>query len=127
MKYTVDTHSLVWYFSQDQRLSEKVKNILQEAEAGKDEIIIPAIVLLETIDIQEKKKVEFGLEELFDFIASKNNFTVVDLNFLQIREITKIGKGLDLHDRVVVAVAQFWEAVILTRDSQIKEIAETIW
>jgi len=83
--------------------------------------------LLETIDIQEKKKVEFGLEELFSFIASKDNFTVVDLNFLQIRKITKIGKGLDLHDRVIVAVAQFWDGVILTRDSQIKKIAETIW
>jgi len=46
MKYVVDTHSLVWYFSQDKRLSKKVKDLLRDAEAGKDEIVIPAIVLI---------------------------------------------------------------------------------
>lgn len=51
MKYVVDTHSLVWYFAQDRRLSNKVRDILQDAERGRNEIIIPAIVLLETIDI----------------------------------------------------------------------------
>jgi len=56
MKYIVDTHSLIWYFAKDKRLTNKIKNLLQEAEQGKNEIIIPAIVLLETIDIQEKKK-----------------------------------------------------------------------
>jgi len=39
MKYIVDTHSLVWYFTQDKRLSNKVRNIIREAEEGKNEII----------------------------------------------------------------------------------------
>jgi PIN domain nuclease of toxin-antitoxin system len=65
MRYILDTHSLVWYFAKDERLSPKVKKILQEAEKGKHEIIIPAIVLLETIDIQEKKKVRFKKDWIY--------------------------------------------------------------
>lgn len=94
MRHIVDTHSLVWYFSGDKRLSNRAKNILQEAEQGRNEIILPAIVLLETIDIQEKKKVRFEIEKLFDFIEKRDNFVVVGLNFAQIKELAKIGKGL---------------------------------
>jgi len=56
MKWIVDTHSLVWYFTKDRRLSGRVKEIIREAERGREEIIIPVIVLLEAIAISEKKK-----------------------------------------------------------------------
>lgn len=81
MNYIVDTHSLAWYFTKDKRLSNRVKNILREAEKGVNEIIIPTIVLLEIIDIQEKKRVRFKLDKLFDFLEKRENFKIVDLNF----------------------------------------------
>jgi PIN domain nuclease of toxin-antitoxin system len=127
MRYILDTHTLVWYFAKDERLSPKVKKVLQEAEKGKHEIIIPAIVLLETIDIQEKKKVKFKMEKVFDFIEAKENFKIADLNFLLIRQIPGRAKGLDLHDRVIVTVSKIYEGIILTKDSEIRKFATTIW
>lgn len=127
MKYIVDTHSLIWYFAKDKRLTNKIKNLLQEAEQGKNEIIIPAIVLLEAIDIQEKKRVRFKTERLLEFIEEKENFTIVDLNFSLIKEIIKIGKGLDLHDRIIVTISKIYKGIILTKDSKIKKFAKIIW
>jgi len=49
------------------------------------------------------------------------------LDFSLIKEIVKIGKGLDLHDRIIVAISKIYEGVILTKDLEIKKIAETIW
>jgi len=127
MKYVVDTHSLVWYFTKDERLSNKVKEILQEAEQGRNEIIIPAIVLLEALDIQEKKKIKFEMEELFSFIEAKGNFKIADLDISLIKQIAGRAKGLDLHDRVIITVSKIYKGIILTKDSEIKKFAKTIW
>lgn len=127
MRYIVDTHALVWFFTSDKRLSSRAKQILREAEQGKQELIIPVIVLLEAIDIQEKKKIKFNIEEFFDFIETKENFFVSELGFGEAKEIVKIGKGLDLHDRMIVVAAEMLQAVVLTRDAEIKKFTKTIW
>jgi len=127
MRYIIDTHALIWYFTGDKRLSQKVKAIIQAAERGDGEVVVPVIVLLEAIDIQEKKKIIFDITDLFDFIDSKDNFQVAGLNFEHIRAIVGIGKGLDLHDRVVVMIGQMFGGIILTKDSQIKKFAKAIW
>lgn len=127
MRYIVDTHSLVWYFTKDERLSKKVKNILRMAEEGKNEIIIPAIVLLETIDIQEKKRIKFKMKDFFDFIEAKENFKIADLNLSLIKQIPGKAKELDLHDRVIFVIGEIYKGIMLTKDQKIKKIAKTIW
>ncbi len=120
MKYIIDTHSLVWYFTKDKRLSKKAKDILQKAEQDKNQIIVPVIVLLEAIDIQQKKKIQFEIEKLFDFIEKKDNFKIVDLNLFLVKEIIEISKDLDLHDKIIIATANFWDAKIISKDNLIK-------
>mgnify|MGYP001558793107 FL=1 len=127
MRYIVDTHSLVWYFTKDERLSNRAKRILQEAEDGRNELIVPAIVLLEAIDISEKKKVVFKIEKLFSFIEERDNFQIVDVNFLLIKELARIGRGLDLHDRVILTTSKLFNGIILTRDSKLKKFTKVIW
>ena len=127
MRYIVDTHSLVWYFTKDGRLSNKVKNILREAEQDKNEIIIPTIVLLEAIAIQEKKKIKFKVEKLFNFIESKENFEIVGLDFSLIKQIPGRAKELDLHDRVIITISKVYKGIILTKDLGIKKFTKIIW
>lgn len=127
MTYVVDTHSLVWYFSKDERLSNRVKDILQETEDGRNELIIPAIVLLEAVDISEKKKISFDIDKLFSFIEAKDNFQIADVNFPLIKELVRIGRGLDLHDRIILVVGKLFNGAILTRDSKLKKFTKAIW
>ncbi len=55
MTYLIDSHTLFWFFSDDKRLSKNAKEILDEAEEGKVNIIIPSIIVLELMSILEKK------------------------------------------------------------------------
>ncbi len=127
MKYVVDTHSLVWYFTKDKRLSNRVKSILQESEDGRNELIIPTIVLLEAVDICEKKKISFDIDKLFSFIEAKDNFQISDVDFPLVKELVRIGRGLDLHDRIILATGKLFNGIILTRDSKLKKFAKVIW
>jgi len=127
MRYLVDTHTLVWFFTKDPKLGTRAKKILLEAEKGKYQIFIPTIVLLEAIDIAQKKKISFKIEDLFGFIETRDNFQIIDLDFALIKEIVKIGKKLELHDRVILTTAKFFQATILTRDSVLKSLVSTIW
>jgi hypothetical protein len=67
------------------------------------------------------------MEKVFDFIESKENFKIADLNFLLIKQILGRAKGLDLHDRVILAVSKIYEGIILTKDLEIKKFTQTIW
>ncbi|MBU2578724.1 hypothetical protein KKA09_01235 [Patescibacteria group bacterium] len=82
--------------------------------------------MLEAVDIQEKKKIRFKIENLFDFFENKKNFKIIDLNFAIIKELTKRGRGLDLHDRVILTVNEMYQGIILTKDSEIKKLIDKI-
>ena len=45
--YVADTHSLIWFVSEDDRLSKRAGRILEQAEESKIEVLIPTIVLAE--------------------------------------------------------------------------------
>ena len=57
MYYVTDTHAFLWYLTDSPKLSKKVRNIFDLCDRGKVTIIISAVVLLECIDILDKKKV----------------------------------------------------------------------
>ena len=48
MNYVTDTHSLVWYFTDDQRLSKKALKSF-ESTVKEGQIIVPTVVLAEIL------------------------------------------------------------------------------
>ena len=45
MIFVADTHSFLWYLSEDSRLGKKAKSIFELAEKGEATIAVPTIVL----------------------------------------------------------------------------------
>ncbi len=66
MRYVVDTHAFLWYLVDSPKLSKKARAIFERADQGNATLIVPAIVLLESIDVLDKKKVVF--ESVIDFL-----------------------------------------------------------
>ena len=62
MDYVADTHSLVWYFTDDSHLGEKALKAF-ELTAQEGIIIIPSIVLAEIIFIPKKGRITLTFEE----------------------------------------------------------------
>lgn len=56
MIFIADTHSFLWYLSEDSRLGKNAKSKFEHAEKGEAIIAIPTIVLAESLHILEKKK-----------------------------------------------------------------------
>ncbi len=59
--YVADTHALLWYLTDDNRLSKAANGVFEETESGEHLIIIPTIVLVESLDVIEKKRVAHDL------------------------------------------------------------------
>jgi len=60
--YVTDTHSLVWYFTENQRLSKKALKVFEKTlEEGS--IIIPILVLAEIMYISRKGRIKLSFAE----------------------------------------------------------------
>jgi PIN domain nuclease of toxin-antitoxin system len=110
------------------KLSQKARAIFNACERGEAVIIIPAIVLLECIDVFDKKKVNLNFEEIVLKILQANNFIFSEINWSLILEVNKV-KGLkDLHDRIIVATAKIFDAFLISKDRMIKNFYKrTVW
>ena len=128
MYYVTDTHAFLWYLTNSSKLSSKARKVFNLCDKGEATIIVPAIVLLECIDIFDKNKIDFKFEELVFKIAQASNFILSEINWSLILEVNKI-KGLkDLHDRVIVATAKAFGAFLISKDKIIKNFyPKTFW
>lgn len=128
MNYTTDTHSLIWYFTEDPRLSKVALEAFEETvEEGS--LIIPAVVLAEIMFIARKGKITLTFKQTLAKIESYENFVVapLDVDILEIADT--IRADLEVHDKLIVATAFFFDTPIITKDEQIREtgIVKTIW
>lgn len=128
MYYVTDTHAFLWYLSDSPKLSQKARAIYNTCDRGEITIIISAIVLLEVIDILDKKKIELNFDEIIFKILQANNFIFSEIDWSLVLKVNKI-KGLkDLHDRIIIATAQLFNAPLISKDETIKNFYEkTVW
>jgi PIN domain nuclease of toxin-antitoxin system len=164
MDYVTDTHSILWYFTEDPRLSKRAFDVF-EGTVREGFIIIPAVVLAEIMFIAKKGRITLTFEETLKKIERYENFDTfdgakprflnrgkkrhsvstlsiprasdrgvewVDLAPLDVdilKVANKIEADLEMHDRLIVATALYFNATLITRDRQIgnASICPTIW
>lgn len=127
--YLTDTHALLWYLTDDTRLSRSANTIFEETELGKHLIIIPTIVLVECVDVIEKKRVAYDLDFVLKEIEDNVNYLIWDLDLEVVNQMIKIKNVPELQDRIIVAIAKLCDAGLITKDGEIsdsKEV-ETKW
>lgn len=128
MNYVTDTHSLVWYFTEDPRLSKKALDIFERTKR-EGLIIIPAVVLAELMFIARKGKITIAFSETVKKIEECKNFTVAALDIEILKVADKIKADIEMHDKLIIATALYFEAALITKDEEIKKlgIVSTVW
>lgn len=128
MNYVTDAHSLVWYFAEDSHLSHKALEIF-EGTVKEGIIIVPAVVLAEIMFIAKKGKISLAFEETLKRIEELDNFDIAPLDADILRVADKIKPEMEMHDKLIVATTLYYEAVLITKDEQIKKsgIVTTVW
>ena len=128
MDCVTDTHSLIWYFTEDARLSE---NALIAFEKSLDigSIIVSTIVLAEVMYICQKGRIPLTFSETLGRLEECDNFQIVPLNVDILRTADNIGVGLEMHDKLIVATAIYFSMPLITKDERIREskIVKVVW
>ena len=128
MDYVADTHSLVWYFTNDSRLSD---NALQAFQSSVNEgtIFIPAVVLAEIMYIADKGRIILSFEETLRKIDETDNFAITPLDTEILKIAFQNGTELEMHDRLILATALFHNSPLITKDEVLRSLntVPTVW
>lgn len=114
--YVLDTHILIWYFIGSKRLKDEIKKQIDEVRNSDGKLLIPTIVLSEALDIAEKSKVEFDFVKMYKLIQTGIEFEIIGFGKEIFEETLHIKNVLDIHDRIIIATARFFNAGIMTKD-----------
>ena len=128
MDCVTDTHSLVWYFTEDALLSENALNAFEESlDTGS--IIVPTVVLAEVMYICQKGRISLAFRETVSRLEECDNFQIVPLNVDILRTADNIGVGMEMHDQLIIATTVYFGVPLITRDRQIREskMVEIVW
>lgn len=128
MDYVTDTHSLVWYFINDPRLSKIALDAFEQT-VEKDVIIVPTIVLAEIMYISKRGNIQITFEETLKKIVEYDNYDIAPLDMDILKVADKIEADIEMHDRLIVATAINFKTALITKDELIKKtgIVSTIW
>jgi PIN domain nuclease of toxin-antitoxin system len=128
MNYVADTHSLVWYFLSDPRLGLTAGQIFDSTD-NNTIIIIPAVVLAEMMYITKKGRVVLAFKDTLEKIEERPNFDIapLDTNIIKIADAIEI--NLEMHDKLILSTALFYEAALITKDSEIEKsgLVKIVW
>lgn len=127
MKYLLDTHTLLWYFQNDQRLNIEITYLLENLE---NNLYISIVSLWEiTIKINIKKlRLECSFQELVNFI-NQVNIKILSITLLDIEYYLNLPLyHRDPFDRILVAQAMNNNLILISRDQAFDNYSiQRIW
>lgn len=124
----IDTHALVWHATRPKRLGRMAIRWLREADAGRAEIVIPAIALIELTLLREAGRDVLGIQQVEALLAS-GPFELQPLDLAQTLEFAQLDTVADPFDRMIIAAARAAELPLITADGAItaSALVTTIW
>jgi PIN domain nuclease of toxin-antitoxin system len=127
--YVTDTHSLIWYLGDPDRLGAMARQAFAEAAAGRARIIVSVIVLAEIVFIVERRRVRADTREIIRRVRSSPPFEIVPLRLGTVLRLQTLAEIPEMHDRILVAETLARNGKLITRDRAIAKagIVPTIW
>jgi PIN domain nuclease of toxin-antitoxin system len=105
-----DTHTIIWYLQDAQRLSEQATIALENALQAGDPIYIAAISLIEVIYLVERGRISTdAFDQLMDqFTGTNSAFVVVPLDLAIAQTLRQVPRDIvpKIPDRIIAATAQ---------------------
>ena len=79
--------------------------------------------------IAKKGKIVLNFEEILKTIEEYDNIEVAPLDIDILKVANKIEKELEMHDRLIVATALYYNAPLITKDRLItqSQLCPTLW
>ena len=132
MIYVTDTHPLIFHATdRKQRLGKRARRLFHGVEKGQHSIIIPIIVLEETVRLIEKRviKLTVPFRRWAEELGRAPNFLIQPYTLEILLEAVALHAIRDPADRIVVATARHLGYPLITADEVIQDgkWVETVW
>ena len=129
MNYVVDTHALLWWFTDSPQLGPQATQIFQKCEQGKSVLFVPSIVIAEALSIFDKKRVVFDFRKLFAKITKSENYFIISLDLSILQKMIDLKDIPELHDKIIVSTAKYLNLPLITKDSVLRNLphVKTVW
>ncbi len=124
--WLLDTHVLIWYFTGNKRLSEEMRNLIDQVRLEGGRLLVPTIVLAEALNVAAKGRVVFDFNQLHQLIRDEPEFEIVDFGAAVFDETLRVQGISEIHDRIIVATARFYGAGLLTADGVINSSSTVV-
>ncbi|KQR76462.1 twitching motility protein PilT [Burkholderia sp. Leaf177] len=128
----LDTHTLIWWVSNDPSLSKKAKLAIERERAG-GEIVVSTITAWEIAMLVERETLAFSMD-VEHWLAQVQQIPGVRFEPIDVEISTRSVKlpgefHKDPADRLIVATARKFGAPLVTKDLKIRAYAhvKTIW
>jgi len=128
-KFIVDTHTLLWFITKDKNISKKAKDILIQCDGITSQAVIPTIVLAEFLYLCNKYHLDLDITEIVTSLSESNDFIIFPFNLEIFFKMLKLPQHFEMHDRIIAATSELFQAPILTKDRVLMQsnLVETIW
>lgn len=80
MQYLADTVAIIRHFASIGKIGRTAKSILQDADRGKNKILISIISMVEILYLSERNRIPLNLEEARRRFLRLDNYDIVDLD-----------------------------------------------
>ncbi len=128
--FVTDTHPFVWYLAADEaRLSPSARSVFENADSAKAVIVIPAIVLAESLYLAEKGRIKAKAGDILRLVENALNYRLYPLDLSVIQIAWELRKIPEIHDRVIAATARRLGLELITDDKAIRQsgYVQTLW
>jgi len=127
-----DTHALIWYLRDDQRLSPAASALFEACAQDGESIWVPSICAVEIIYLAEKGRIPPDmLQSFIDGMAAPGTvLKLAGLDLSTVQALTTIPRAAvpDMPDRIIAATAVSLGFPLISRDGRIRASGiATVW
>lgn len=124
MPYVTDTHALIWHLTNNPKLSAQARQVFQGADAGRDHIIIPCIILFEIAYLSEKRKIAIDFQSFLGILREARNYKIEPLCLPIIEKSHEIPRDRvkDPWDRLIAATALYRGLPLISYDRSLQSL-----
>lgn len=115
-KYVTDTMAIIKALNGKKVINNTIHSIFEDADKGKNIILIPSIVITEICYLYEKGRIKISIENIEEIISDAFNFVEEPLTLDIIKSSFEITDIPELHDRLIAGTAKYLDVPLLTND-----------
>jgi len=125
VKYLLDTHVVIWWLTDDRKLSKQHAKLLERSERSGTAVGLSALSLWEIAKLVERGRLELtaSLDDSLEHLETSEFVTILPLTARVAIESTRLGARFhaDPIDQLIAATARCHGLTLLTEDERIIE------